>query len=81
MQEATEVGTTHLGALGPPSAPWWVVPPSGHPQVLLWPNGCLLAHKKSSWSFVAFELRLILISCDIKNMEKQQLALGTMSIG
>ena len=31
VQEATEVGTTHLGALGGPGAPWWVVPPSGHP--------------------------------------------------
>ena len=37
MREATEVGTTHLGAPGPPGVPWWVVPPSGHPQVLLWP--------------------------------------------
>ena len=28
---ALEVGRTHKGAPGPPNAPWWVVPPSGHP--------------------------------------------------
>uniref|UniRef100_M8BV93 Uncharacterized protein n=1 Tax=Aegilops tauschii TaxID=37682 RepID=M8BV93_AEGTA len=27
-REAAEVGTTHLGAPGPPSVPWWVVLPS-----------------------------------------------------
>ena len=69
------MGTTHLGVPGGPGAPWWVVPPSGHPQVPLWPNGCLLAHKKSPWSFVAFGLRLVLISCDVKN--KQKTATGT----
>ena len=26
VREATEVGTTHLGAPGGPGAPWWVVP-------------------------------------------------------
>ena len=31
VREATEVGTTHLGAPGPPSAPWWVVLPSENP--------------------------------------------------
>ena len=67
---APKVGTTHQGALGPPGAPWWVVPPSGHPQVQPGPIAFLLAHKKSSWSFVAFGLRLILISCDVKNMKK-----------
>ena len=75
MREATEVGTTHLGAPGPPGAPWWVVPPSGHPQVLLWPIGSLLAHKKSTKSFAVFGLRLILIFCDVKNMQKQQLVI------
>ena len=35
VQGAPKVGTTHLGAPGPPGAPWWVLPPSGHPQVLL----------------------------------------------
>ena len=37
--------------------------------------------KKSTKSFTAFGLRLILITCNVKNMQKQQLALGTMSIG
>ena len=37
-----------------PGAPWWVVPPSGHPEVLLWPNYYILVHKKSSKSFVVF---------------------------
>ena len=69
------MGTTHLGAPGPPGAPWWVVPPSGHPQVLLWSIGSLLAYKKSTKSFVVFGLRLILISCDVKN--KQKTATGT----
>ena len=64
------MGTTHQGMPGPPGAPRWVVPPSGHPQVQPGPIAFLLAHKKSSWSFVAFGLRLILISCDVKNMEK-----------
>ena len=45
---------------------WWVVPPSGHPQVQLWPIGGLLVHKKSTKSFAVFGLRLILISCDVK---------------
>ena len=67
VREATEVGTTHLGAPGGLGAPWWVVPPSGHPQVLLWPIGSLLAHKKSTKSFAVFGLRLILISCKAKN--------------
>ena len=35
---------------------------SGHPQVLLWPIGGLLVHKKSTKSFAVFGLRLILIS-------------------
>ena len=42
---APEVGTTHQGALGPPGAPWWVVLPLEHPQVLLRPTGCLLVQK------------------------------------
>ena len=71
VRGAPEVGTTHQGAPGPPGVPWWVVPPSGHPsQVQRGPIAFVLAHKKSSWSFVAFGLRLILISCDVKNMEK-----------
>ena len=74
MREATEVGTTHLGALGGPGAPWWIVPPSGHPQVPLWPIGSLLAHKISTKSFAVFGLRLVLIFCE-KN--KQKIATGT----
>ena len=48
VREATEVGTTHLGTPGPLVAPWWVVPPSGHPQVPLYPIGGLLVHKKTT---------------------------------
>ena len=69
MREATEVGTTHLGA------PGGLCPPRGTQQVLLWPIGCLLVHKKSTKSFTVFGLRLILISCDVKN--KQKTATGT----
>ena len=60
------MGTTHQGAPGPPGAPWWVGLPSG----------AFLAHwmssgpKKSTKSFAAFGLRLVLISCDVKNMQK-----------
>ena len=73
---ATEVGTTHLGVPGGPGVPWRVVPPSGHPpQVLLWPILSVRVHKKSSGSFAVFGLRLILISCDVKN--KQKTATGT----
>ena len=56
--------------LGPRVRPGGFCSPRSSPQVRSWPTGCLLAHKKSSWSFVAFGLRLILISCDVKNMEK-----------
>ena len=64
------MGTTHMGAPGPPGAPWWVVPSSRHPP------GAAKAHyvpsgpKKISVEFVAFGFRLILISCDVKNMQK-----------
>ena len=75
MQEATEVGTPHLGAPGGPGAPWWVVPPSGHPQVQLRPIGFLLVQKKTPKSYAVFGLRLILIPCDVKNM--QRTATGT----
>ena len=36
------MGTTHQGALEPPGAPRWVVPPSGHP------SGTSLAQQVSS---------------------------------
>jgi hypothetical protein len=29
-----QVGTTHLGALGPPGAPWWVVVPTWAPSLI-----------------------------------------------
>ena len=48
-------------------APLGAPPP---PQVQLWPIGFLLVHKKSPWSFVAFGLRLVLISCDVKSQAK-----------
>ena len=64
------MGKTHLGTPGGPSEPWWVVPPSGHPQVLLWPILGVLVHKKSLTSFAVFGLRLILIFCDVKNKQK-----------
>ena len=76
MPETTEVGITHLGAPGPPGAPWWVVPPSGHPQVLLWPILGVLFHKNSPRSFAVFVLRLILISCNVKNKKKTTTATG-----
>ena len=53
--------------------------PSGHPQVQPGPIAFLLAHKKSLWSFVAFGLHPILISCDVKHGKKQQLALGNVN--
>ena len=28
------MGTTHLGAPGPPGAPWWVVVPTGAPSLI-----------------------------------------------
>ena len=68
-------GHNPLATPGPPGAPRWVVPPSGHP------SGTSLAHwmssgpKKSPKSFAAFGLRLVLIFCDVKN--KQKTATGT----
>ena len=70
------MGTTHLGVPGPPGVPWWVVPPSEHPQVLLWPIFGVLVHKKSPRSFAVFGLRLILISCDVKNKQKTTTGTG-----
>ena len=29
-----QVGTTHLGALGPPGVPWWVVVPTWPPSLI-----------------------------------------------
>ena len=75
VQGAPEVGRTPQGALGPSHTPWWVLLPSSSP------SGASLAHwlssgpKNSSRSCVAFGIRLILISCDVKNMQKK--ATGT----
>ena len=57
------------------SCPGGLCPPRGTPQVLLWPIGSLLVHKKSTKTFMAFGVRLISISCDVKN--KQKTASGT----
>src|SRR3989337_4446386 len=56
--------------LGPQACPGGLCPPRGTPQVLLWPTGGLLVHNKSTKSFALFGLRLILISCDVKNKQK-----------
>ena len=76
MQEATEVGTTHLGAWDPSLALGGCAPLGAPPPlVLLWPDRCLLVQKKSPKSFATFGLRLVLISYDVKNMQK--IATGT----
>ena len=56
--------------LGPQARPGGLCPPWGTPLVLLWPILCLLVQKKSPKSFAAFGLRLVLISCDVENMQK-----------
>ena len=56
-----------LGLQAPPGV---LCSPRAPSSVLLWPTGCLLAQTNSSRSFIAFGLRLILISCDVKNMQK-----------
>ena len=56
--------------MGARASPGGLCPPGGTPQVLLRPIGCLLVHKNSTKSFPAFGLRLALISCDVKNMQK-----------
>src|SRR4051812_46041881 len=56
--------------LGLLARPGGLFPPQGTPQVQPGPIAFLLDHKKSSWSFVAFGLHLILISRNVKNMGK-----------
>ena len=56
-----------LGLLGRPGG---LCLPRGTPQAQPGPVVFLLSHKNSPWSFVAFGLRLILISRDVKNMQK-----------
>ena len=62
--------------LGPQARPGGFCPPRGTPQVLHWPIGGLLVHKKSTKSFAMFGLRLILISCDVKNRQKTTAGTG-----
>ena len=70
------MGTTHLGTPGPPGGPWWVVLPSELP------SGAFLAHwissgpKKSTKSFAALGLHLVLISYDVKNKQKKTTGTG-----
>ena len=66
MREATEVGTTHQGMPGPPGAPRWVVPPSGHPSGTSSAQVVPSGPEKISKKFVAFGLRLVLIFCEAK---------------
>ena len=68
VREASEEGTIHLGAPGPPSAPWWVGLPSELPYVAFLAHYMSSGPKNSTKSFTAFGLRLVLISCDVKNM-------------
>ena len=79
---APEVGTTHQGAAGPPSAPWWVVLPSEHPQGASSTHWMSSSPKKISKKFrcVWTPFGIDLMRCK-KTCRKQQLALGTMSIG
>ena len=76
------------GGHNPPGRAWAsmralvVVPPSEHPLGASPAHWMSSGPKKSTKSFTAFGLHFILITCDVKNMQKkQQLALGTMLIG
>ena len=75
MRETTEVGTTHLGALGPPGAPWWVVLPSEHP------SGTFLAHRVSSGpEKITKKFRCVWTPFGIdflRSKNKQKIATGT----
>ena len=75
VREAVEVGTTHLGALGPPGTPWWVVLPSEPPSGTSLAQQVSSSPEKSLKSFAAFGLRLVLIFYEVKN--KQKTATGT----
>ena len=75
-------GTTRLGALGLLGVPWWVVLTPGLP------SGTFLAHWVSSGPEKIFEMFRCIwtpFGTDIRQSKetskKQQLALGTMSIG
>jgi hypothetical protein len=64
------VGITHQGAPGPPGVPLWVVLPSEHPLGASPAHWMSSGPKKSTKSFAMFGLRLVLISCDVKNLQK-----------
>ena len=73
-----EVDTTQLGAHGPPSAPWWVVLPPESPSIIY------LAQQVSSGpEKITKKFRCVWtpFGIDFLRSKKQQLALGTMSIG
>ena len=76
VREAIRLGTTHLGALGPPGAPRCLVLTSGLPA------GTSLAQQmssglgKSTKSFAAFGLCLVLISGDVENKQKTTTSTG-----
>lgn len=76
MREANEEGTTHWGALGPQERPGGLFSHRSSPLVCSWPTGCILAPKKFTKSFAAFGLRLVLISWDVKNMQKTTTGTG-----
>jgi hypothetical protein len=74
--------TRHLGMPGGPGVPRWVVPPSGHPPVLLWPTFHVFWPRKFLQK-VSLRLDSVWYWFSVKQKQgrKQQLALGTMSIG
>ena len=70
MREATEVGTTDLGTLGVGGAPL------GAPLWYFLGHTVSSGPEKSKNSFAAFGLRLVLISCDVKNKQKTTIGTG-----
>ena len=67
---APDLGTTHQGAPGPPGAPWWVELPSEHPPGAAQAHWMSSGPKKSTKNFAAFGLHLVLIPCDVENIQK-----------
>ena len=82
MREAAEVGTTHQGALGGPGAPRGVVLPSKSTSVTslaqLVSSGPEKISKKFHCVWTLFGTDILRSK---KTSKKQQLALGTGSIG
>ena len=50
------MGTTHLGAPGPPGAPWWVVVPTWAPHLSLLTTSSPTSRKKSIALYPVFLL-------------------------